>query len=153
MSAREEILKLMEEEKEERRAKYREANKKYMSTGTLKELEEKKRKKAEYHWKDRDKYLKMQRDRHLTNKLKAIEYLGGKCKRCDGVFPHYIYDLHHRNPNEKDSKVGLLLRNSWSTAVIEVDKCDLLCAHCHRIIHNEDNDPYWNKSRHKDTEN
>ena len=40
-----------------------------------------------------------------TNKAKAIQYLGGKCKRC-GIESDYhdIYDFHHRNPNEKDAK-------------------------------------------------
>jgi hypothetical protein len=31
-----------------------------------------------------------------------IKINGGKCKHCGGIFPHPVYDFHHRNPKEKN---------------------------------------------------
>jgi hypothetical protein len=70
------------------------------------------------------------------NKSKAIEYLGGKCKRCEIESKHYdIYDFHHRNPDEKEAKLNHLMYSGWDNIVKELNKCDLLCSNCHRITH------------------
>ena len=65
-------------------------------------------------------------------KKRAIIYLGGKCRRCGGVFPDEVYDFHHRDASLKEFHIS---RKSvrWATLVKELDKCDLLCANCHRI--------------------
>ena len=75
--------------------------------------------------------------RKLRNekKIKAIEYLGGKCMKCGGEFQPCVFDFHHRNPAEKEHKIGTLCSRSWENIVKELDKCDLLCANCHRIEH------------------
>jgi predicted HNH restriction endonuclease len=76
---------------------------------------------------------KIKRD---ANKAKAIEYLGGKCKRC-GVESQYhdIYDFHHTNPIEKEAEPSGLMYSSWNNIIKELDKCDLLCSNCHKITH------------------
>ena len=68
----------------------------------------------------------------------CIQAMGGKCVQCGGVFPSYVYDFHHRNPNEKEDAIGNYI-NKWSIKRMaqEVIKCDLLCANCHRIEHYE----------------
>jgi hypothetical protein len=75
--------------------------------------------------------------RKLRNdkKKRAVEYLGGKCMKCSGEFPAYVFDFHHRDPSEKEGSVGKLCSSSWENIVKELDKCDLLCANCHRIEH------------------
>ncbi len=68
--------------------------------------------------------------------LELIEYKGGKCQLCFGKFPYYVYDFHHRNPKEKDLTIGSEITNLSMKAIKqEVDKCDLLCANCHREVH------------------
>jgi hypothetical protein len=79
--------------------------------------------------------LERKNKKAIEQKLKAIEYLGGKCNKCGGEFPHYVYDFHHRDPTEKEKKTSQLRYGSWEKFKLELDKCDLLCANCHRIEH------------------
>lgn len=81
-----------------------------------------------------------QRKTRATNKAKAVEYLGGKCTHCDLVSTHLcVYDFHHVDMNEKEADPGSLLHYSWTRIQKELDKCILLCANCHRIEHEKDN--------------
>lgn len=77
------------------------------------------------------------RRREIIRKT-CIEEMGGKCIKCGGEFPFFVYDFHHRNPNEKENEMGNYI-DSWSVMKMaqEVVKCDLLCANCHRIEHYE----------------
>ena len=88
-------------------------------------------------WRQRNQesFNKRSRERTRQNKLKAIEYLGGRCFKCEGVFHPSVYDFHHRNPEEKDIGVSVIKGRSWERLKEELDKCDLLCANCHREIH------------------
>ena len=75
-------------------------------------------------------------ERRVKNKLKAIEYLGGKCCDC-GIISKYrgIYDFHHKDPRDKEHDPGSLMHYSWNRISKELDKCILLCANCHRTRH------------------
>ena len=78
-------------------------------------------------------------ERRVKNKLKGIEYLGGKCAHCGIVSEHRsIYDFHHLDKKEKEADPGSLLHYSWTRIQKELDKCILLCANCHRIEHEKD---------------
>lgn len=70
-----------------------------------------------------------------TLKWLAVQYKGGKCLDCSGVFPVCAYDFHNRDSTQKDfvmSSKG----SGWNDQIkIELDKCDLLCSNCHRIRH------------------
>ena len=80
-----------------------------------------------------------QRDARRTlkqdNKLKAIEYKGGSCYICRGKFHPCAMDFHHLNPHEKEVKVADILKGKFRKAISELDKCILVCANCHRILH------------------
>lgn len=81
---------------------------------------------------------KMQQ-RRVKHKLKAIEYLGGKCAHCGIVSEHRgIYDFHHLDKSEKEADPGSLMHYSWKRIQQELDKCILLCANCHRIEHGKE---------------
>lgn len=71
-------------------------------------------------------------------RLMAIEHLGGKCIKCGyNKYPE-VMEFHHRDPLQKDfnvSKKGLT--RSWERVRKEIEKCDLLCANCHRELHVE----------------
>ena len=71
--------------------------------------------------------------RRLKIKQQAIEYLGGKCKICG--YSKYIGSLefHHRIPENKEFQISASM--SWNTILKELNKCDLLCANCHREEH------------------
>jgi hypothetical protein len=77
--------------------------------------------------------------RRFRVKQKSVEYLGGKCNRCGWSGHISGFDFHHLDPNEKDfNPSGLNLANkSWEIAKKELDKCELLCALCHREKHSD----------------
>ena len=60
---------------------------------------------------------------------------GAKCSRCG--YDKYIgaLDFHHRDPNTKDPSWS----RGWAIDKLkkELDKCDIVCANCHREIHAE----------------
>jgi hypothetical protein len=68
-------------------------------------------------------------------KVKAIKHLGGRCIKCGSVEHPVNFDFHHRDPSQKDVDWPKLRIRSWSKIMIELDKCDLLCCRCHRLIH------------------
>ena len=75
--------------------------------------------------------------RRYKNKKKAIKLLGGKC-RCGYAFDGKniaAFEFHHRDPNEKDFKIGQCANKSWKVLLEELKKCDLLCSNCHNIEH------------------
>jgi hypothetical protein len=67
-------------------------------------------------------------------KLKAIEFLGGKCQACGYAKCAAALDFHHENEKNFDLSTGGFTR-SWARILAEVKKCILLCANCHRELH------------------
>lgn len=81
-------------------------------------------------------------------KVKTInEYKSSKgCRKC-GEKRYFVLDFHHRDPNEKDFVISDKVRCKLDTMMDEIQKCDILCACCHRewhyllennLLHNED---------------
>ena len=57
------------------------------------------------------------------------------CVKC-GESRFYVLDFHHRDRNEKINDITSLIKGgSQETLLAEIDKCDLLCANCHREFH------------------
>lgn len=58
------------------------------------------------------------------------------CVRCGEDHPA-TFDFHHRNPNDKELEIGNAVANRWTIPRImkEIEKCDILCANCHRKLH------------------
>lgn len=65
-----------------------------------------------------------------------------KCNRCGFDHPAAL-DFHHTDPTIKESIVSNLISNGcYTRAKLEMDKCEVLCANCHRLHHyNEKNPP------------
>ena len=77
-------------------------------------------------------YQRQKKSRH-RNKLKAIDYLGGKCSMCNFKGPPMCFDFHHINPKKKNYRISAILHYFWENIRNELDKCILLCANCHII--------------------
>ena len=60
------------------------------------------------------------------------------CKRC-GVKDPRVLDFHHINGEDKLFGVGGFRRAvGFEQIQKEVEKCEVVCANCHRILHDEE---------------
>lgn len=86
---------------------------------------------------DRRQYLiEAVKQRRRRVRQKAIEYLGGRCVRCGYDRCPDALEFHHRDSSKKD--FGISSRGytrSWTKIREEIEKCELLCANCHREVH------------------
>lgn len=71
----------------------------------------------------------------LKLKIKAINFLGGKCNICNWSGHVAAFTFHHINPDEKDFEICGTNMKTWPALEKELLKCQLLCANCHRIVH------------------
>jgi hypothetical protein len=56
------------------------------------------------------------------------------CADCKNDYPHYVMDFDHRDTSTKCDIVSKLMSNlSWKRLREEIEKCDIVCANCHRI--------------------
>ena len=123
----------------ERTTKWRLANKEKINAYANKHYHANKEKCAERaaKWRAANlEYIKeKQRADKRQRKEQAIQYLGGTCQKCSGTFPPAVYEFHHTDPLTKDKDPSKMLQLSWKRLSAELDKCQLLCANCHRITH------------------
>ena len=86
-------------------------------------------------------YLKRREQRLQTNrdwyalhreKVDAIKRTQ-PCLDCFRTYPPCVMEYHHTKEDKKDTVSRLLGRRKWSVIQTEIDKCELLCANCHRI--------------------
>ena len=59
----------------------------------------------------------------------ALQYLGGVCASC-GTTEDLEFD--HVDPQTKVRSVNSLLSYRWECQLKELNKCQLLCSHCHQ---------------------
>ena len=65
----------------------------------------------------------------------GVQKLGGVCKKC-GISKIYLLDFHHRDPLQKEGELADFSKGyNLDNFFIELNKCDLLCANCHREFH------------------
>lgn len=75
-------------------------------------------------------------------KFKAVEYKGGKCEICGYNKNYAALEFHHLDPSQKDFGIAQSGETrSWDEIQNELDKCIMVCANCHRELHNPD----WSK--------
>lgn len=86
---------------------------------------------------DRAEYMKkavIKRRKRL--KQLAIQYKGGKCEICGYLRDPNALEFHHKDPRQKDFALSSRgLTRSWERVKLELEKCILLCANCHREVH------------------
>lgn len=83
-------------------------------------------------------YLK-QRERALVRKLELIENKGGKCEICGYDKNIAALEFHHLNPEDKSFQLDArhLSNTTIEKLLTESKKCILVCANCHRELHNK----------------
>jgi len=72
-----------------------------------------------------------------NTKTRMIDAFGGKCGICGYDRCCDVFDLHHLDPTQKEFGFGNKRSNiiSWERMCVELRKCVLLCANCHREVH------------------
>ena len=72
-------------------------------------------------------------------KEQMVIYKGGRRSACGIEYNGEngcIFDFHHIDPNEKEYRPSTLVSvTDWEKVKRELDKCVLVCANCHRLIH------------------
>jgi len=77
----------------------------------------------------RKKYQKNQKQKYIDYK-KTL-----KCINCNEN-RWYVLDFHHKNDDKNFDVASMAVgRCSWETVLLEIQKCEVLCANCHREKH------------------
>jgi hypothetical protein len=86
----------------------------------------------------RDTIAQQERRKRDALKRRMIAHRGSACTRCKRTLEDFghpaAFDFHHRDPAEKRFNVCGNYTRSWAVLEAELQKCDLMCACCHRII-------------------
>lgn len=92
-----------------------------------------------YYHLNHDRQLKLaliRRHRAYVEKREFIVKTKDKpCADCRKRYPFYVMDFDHRDYHIKTKEVSYMFTRNWSLdkIKIEADKCDIVCANCHRI--------------------
>lgn len=80
-----------------------------------------------------DRVKKWRRD----TKSRIIKIMGGCCQICQYNRSQTALELHHIDPSKKEISFASIRANpkKWDAIFDELLKCILLCANCHREIH------------------
>lgn len=76
--------------------------------------------------------------KHADIRLQVLREIKAErgCVRCGEKDP-IVLQFHHRNPAEKELTRAQLITCSLERVEAEIVKCDVVCANCHLIIHEE----------------
>jgi transcriptional antiterminator len=99
--------------------------------------------KVKYHLYERLKVQQLKKNKsiRIERKRRIVDYLGGKCRICSYNRSLSALELHHLDPKSKHEKLkgknsSLFSQvSNWEDLKREADKCALLCANCHREVH------------------
>lgn len=75
-------------------------------------------------------------ERQRRFKRECVNYKGGKCERCGYDKCTAALDFHHLHPKDKSFALSNVKSRKMSDLIkLEIDKCMLMCANCHRETH------------------
>lgn len=75
--------------------------------------------------------------RRKDQRLRAVNLKGGACSKCGYKRCVAALEFHHREPEQKSFTIATKHGYSWAKLQAELEKCDLLCANCHREAENK----------------
>jgi len=75
----------------------------------------------------------------VDRKIEIVRLKGGKCEKCGYDKCLDCLQFHHIDPETKSFPLSkeFLWRTKWEKILVELDKCQLLCANCHSEIHSK----------------
>ena len=92
-----------------------------------------------HYYKENDHVREQTNERRRKYRIEIREKMAkflheASCVDC-GASDSRVLEFDHREDEEKDKDVSALLSNGagWERIQSEIDKCDVVCANCHRI--------------------
>ena len=96
---------------------------------------------AEHRRKRRNaKTYRYQKRKRRELKITLIEMRGGRCTDCGYSALPAALEFHHRDPATKDFSISSF-SGPIDRLMSEFEKCDLVCANCHRLRHLREDPP------------
>lgn len=93
---------------------------------------------AEWYQKNKEEVCRQKSIRIRKVRDWFVEYKSHlSCEQC-GVSHPAVFDFHHKDAKEKEYPVSELISRyggNKQRVLDEIDKCRVLCANCHRILH------------------
>lgn len=83
----------------------------------------------------RNRHLEKRFDRRRNLKKILVEAMGGECCKCGYKKCMRALEFHHKDPTQKDFNIGTYRDCPLETALLEIQKCILVCSNCHMEIH------------------
>jgi hypothetical protein len=80
------------------------------------------------------KTYRYQKKRRRQLKAQLVALRGSQCAVCKYSGPAAAFDFHHRDPTFKRFAISTFY-GPWNALLVEAEKCDMLCANCHRLRH------------------
>ena|SRR3990167_3197649 len=86
----------------------------------------------------RRRHPKYRRWHHATHYARQTEFLNiireeTPCTDCGQIFPWYVMEFDHRDGKQGSRCVTQYRRYSRKRLLLEIAKCDLVCANCHAV--------------------
>jgi len=78
-----------------------------------------------------------QRKYDLSRLNQRVEFVNArkiKCAKCGETDKSKLH-FHHIDPSKKEFTIGKMRNYSLDKIQQEIDKCEVLCAHCHETFH------------------
>lgn len=85
-------------------------------------------------YKNREDLYKAQKRHRIKIRETLLNFLSNKsCIDCGEKDP-VVLDFDHKDPNKKFKSISRMLSGhySWKSILIEINKCEIRCANCHR---------------------
>ena len=69
----------------------------------------------------------------LQTKIRLVAHFGNCCVDCGNSYPPFVMDFDHKNPSQKKFAISSSKIAKWERILEEANKCELVCANCHRV--------------------
>lgn len=87
----------------------------------------------DYYTKNKESWLKKASTYRRSIREKLDQLKIEPCTDCGNKFDPVCMDFDHIDDNKERNISTMVGHNSWEHILIEIEKCELVCANCHRM--------------------